>query len=172
MGSGSTPTSSAASFAGAPSNGSTGSTDTVMGDDMPSGPHPGTPFPIPNETVWPVDAPKFAPEVQAGLPKQMNNTPIDGPMMYAMQMEQNPHQSWCGMGTYDPYPPQVGVTHGLYDYSMNASQTSTVRPATPVPHKRPASWGRVVSMESLRPAKKAVPHESIPPEMVPTMLGM
>lgn len=172
MGPSSTPASSAVSVSGVPASGHNGNVDTVMGDDIPSGPHPGTPFPIPNDSVWPVDAPKFAPEVHQGLPKQINTPPVDGPMMYAMQMEQNPHQSWCSMESFDPYPQQVGVPHGLYDYSMNASQTSTVRPATPVPHKRPASWSRVVSMESLRPAKKATPHESIPAEMVPTMLGM
>ncbi|EFZ03227.1 hypothetical protein X797_005668 [Metarhizium robertsii] len=171
VGPSSTPAGSAASFTSVPVSGPNGNVDTVMGDDLPNGPHPGTPYPIPNESAWPVDAPQFAPEVQQDLPKQIN-TPVDGPMMYAMQMEQNPHQSWCTMESFDPYPPHVGIPHGLYDYTMNASQTSTVRPATPVPHKRPASWNRVVSMESLRPAKKAIPHESIPPEMVPTMLGM
>ncbi|KID99501.1 Zinc finger, C2H2-like protein, partial [Metarhizium majus ARSEF 297] len=171
VGPSSTPAGSAASFTSVPVSGPNGNVDTVMGDDLPNGPHPGTPYPIPNESAWPVDAPQFAPEVQQDLPKQIN-TPVDGPMMYVMQMEQNPHQSWCTMESFDPYPPQVGIPHGLYDYTMNASQTSTVRPATPVPHKRPASWNRVVSMESLRPAKKATPHESIPPEMVPTMLGM
>lgn len=155
---------------------SSGGGDTLMGDDLTAGPHPGTPFPIPNETVWPIDAPKFAPEVPPGLPRQMN-TPIENhPMMYPMHIEHNPHQSFYTMEAFNPYhhPPQVGTPQGLYDYTMNASQTSTVRPATPVPHKRPASWGRVVSMESLRPTKKAMPHDSppYPPEMMPTMLGM
>ncbi|KHN98638.1 Zinc finger, C2H2-like protein [Metarhizium album ARSEF 1941] len=168
----STPANSAVSVTSAPSSGPNGSIDTVMGEDLPSGPHPGTPFPIPDESVWPVDAPKFAPEAQQEPPKQINNAAVDGPMMYAMQMEQNPHQSWCAMESFGAYSPQVGMQPGLYDYTMNASQASTVRPATPVPHKRPASWNRVVSVESLRPAKKATLHESIPPEMVPTMLGI
>ncbi|UNI19298.1 hypothetical protein JDV02_005491 [Purpureocillium takamizusanense] len=156
---------------------SVGGDDTIMADDPTVGPHPGTPFPIPNETVWPVDAPKFAPESGLVLPKQEHTPPpVDNPhLMYAMQMEQDPHQSWCPMPVqYDPYGTPIGMPHGLYDYTMNASEVSTVRPATPVPHKRPASWGRVVSMESMRPAKKSVPHESppCPPEMMPTMLGM
>lgn len=164
---------SAASTAPPTSRPSSSHVDTVMGDDVATGPHPGTPFPIPNETAWPVDAPKFAPDAPQGLPKQIN-TPVGGPMMYAMQMEQNPHQSYYSMEeSFDPYAHQVPVSHGVYDYSINTSQTSMVRPATPVPHKRPASWSRVVSMESLRPTKKAAPHESpIPQEMAPTMLGL
>ena len=147
-----------------------------MGDDQTAGPHPGTPFPIPNEAVWPVDAPKFAPEVPVGLPKQMNTPIEDHPMMYPMHIEHHPHQSFYTMEAFDPYQQHAQVLnpHGLYDYTMNASQASTVRPATPVPHKRPASWGRVVSMESLRPTKKTMPHDSplYPPEMMPTLLGM
>lgn len=148
--------------------------DTIMAEEFPGGPHPGTPYPIPNETAWPVDAPKFAPEVHQGLPKQLN-APIDNQMMYAMHMEQDPHQSWCDMGSFNPYPTQVNIPQGLYDYSMNTSQTSTVRPATPVPHKRPGSWSRVVSMESLRSIKKVMPHHESPipqQEMVPAMLHM
>ncbi|KAG6322499.1 hypothetical protein E4U22_008583, partial [Claviceps purpurea] len=41
-----------------------------MSDDATNGPHPGTPFPIPNETVWPVDVPQLAPEMAQNLPKQ------------------------------------------------------------------------------------------------------
>ncbi|KAK2608516.1 hypothetical protein QQS21_002978 [Conoideocrella luteorostrata] len=175
MGPSSNQANAAAAVVVEPTSAPNGNVDTAMSDETMSGPHPGTPFPIPNETVWPVDAPKFAPEAPQGLPKQMNAPPVDdGPMMYAMQMEQNPHQPFYSMEPFDPYSHQVAVPHGMYDYSMNTSQTSMVpRPATPVPHKRPASWSRVVSMESLRPAKKATPHESpIPPEMVPAMLGM
>ncbi|GAO18991.1 hypothetical protein UVI_02060640 [Ustilaginoidea virens] len=149
-----------------------GNMDTVMGEDMTTGPHPGTPYPIPNETVWPVDAPKFAPEASQVLPKQVNSQ-LDGHAMYAMKMEQSPHDSLYSMETYLYQQPQVGVPHGLYDYSMNASQTCLVRPATPVPHKRPASWSTVTNMESLRPSKKATPHGSpVPPQMMPTMMGM
>ncbi|KAF4506232.1 hypothetical protein G6O67_006335 [Ophiocordyceps sinensis] len=147
--------------------------DTIMGGDATAtGPHPGTPFPIPNEAVWPPDAPKFAPEVPAGLPKQVHTPVGNAPMMYSIQLEQNPHQPWCGIDAFDPYSPQMGgMPQGMYDYSM--STTPTVRPATPVPHKRPASWGRVMSMETLRPTKKLVPHEPpCPPELMPTMLGM
>jgi hypothetical protein len=43
---------------------------------------------------------------------------------------------------------------------MNHGQVSSLaRPATPVPHKRPASWGKIVSLEAIRPKKKSVPHD-------------
>lgn len=146
--------------------------DAIMSDDVTSGPHPGTPFPIPNENAWPVDAPKFAPEAPQGLPKQTPSR-IEGQMMYAMQMEQNPHHSYYSIGGYDPYSSQVGVSHGLYDYSVNMNQAPMGRPATPTPHKRPASWSKMVSMENLRPAKKMTPHENaMHQEMVPTILSM
>ncbi|PNY25124.1 Uncharacterized protein TCAP_04935 [Tolypocladium capitatum] len=169
------PPTPASVMSGGGGGGGGGGDDTIMGDDPTAGPHPGTPFPIPDETVWPTDAPKFAPEVPPGLPKQVN-TPIENhPLMYPMHLEHNPHPSWCTMDAFDPYHhPQVGSPHGVYDYTVNTSQASMVRPATPVPHHRPASWGRVVSMESLRPTKKAMPLDSppYPPETMPTMQGM
>ncbi|RDA92075.1 hypothetical protein CP533_3575 [Ophiocordyceps camponoti-saundersi (nom. inval.)] len=130
-----------------------------------TGPHPGTPFPIPSDVVWPPDAPKFAPEAPSGLPKHLN-TPVDeAAMLYSpMHMEHSAQASWCGMDAFDPYSPQMGMPQGIYDYA-----TTAPRPATPVPHKRPASWGRVVSMETLRPAKKAMPADQ---ELLPTMLSM
>ncbi|KJZ73305.1 hypothetical protein HIM_07309 [Hirsutella minnesotensis 3608] len=151
------------------------SEDTIMSDDASTtGPHPGTPFPIPNEAVWPSDAPKFAPEVPVGLPKQMNTPVDDPPIMYQMQMNQTPQQPWCAMDSFDPFSPQMGgIPQGYYDYTMSSSHTPTARPATPVPHKRPASWGRVMSMETLRPSKKTAPHDNTcPPELMPTMMGM
>lgn len=160
------------SGAGTATPGSVRHEDTAMAEDATAaGPHPGTPFPIPNEAAWPPDAPKFAPEVHVELPKQVN-TPVDhAPMMYPMQLEQNAHASWCTMDAFDSYSPQMGMPQAMYDYQISA--TPTARPATPVPHKRPASWGRVISMETLRPAKKSVPHEHpCPPELMPTMLGL
>ncbi|KAG6264233.1 Acetolactate synthase, mitochondrial, partial [Claviceps purpurea] len=58
-----------------------------MSDDATNGPHPGTPFPIPNETVWPVYAPQLAPEMPQDLPKQAGS-PFGESLMYAMPMEQ------------------------------------------------------------------------------------
>ncbi|KAG5959606.1 hypothetical protein E4U57_000571 [Claviceps arundinis] len=145
---------------------STSQGDTTMSDDATSGPHPGTPFPIPNETVWPVDAPQFAPEMPQDLHKQAGS-PFGEPLMYAMPMEQSSHQSYYSMGSFPSYPANQGtIPHGMYDYSTSASPASMSRPATPVPYKRPASWSRVVSMEGLRPSKKAAQ------EVVSTMLGM
>ncbi|KAL7792176.1 hypothetical protein V8C37DRAFT_410133 [Trichoderma ceciliae] len=159
--------------------------DTIMGDDLAAGPHPGTPFPIPNETVWPADAPKFAPDIPTSMPKQMNS-PAGGPifdpqqqqqqqqqqqLMYSMPPQDNPHQAWMSMDQQIPtyqtpqvFPEQSDMINGLYDYSMNTSQASTVRPGTPTPHKRPASWSRMISMENLRPSKKSTP--DTPPGML------
>jgi len=144
-----------------------------MSDDVTTGPHPGTPFPIPNESAWPVDAPKFAPDMPQDLARGVSS-PFEEPMMYAMQMEQNPHQSYYSMETFNPYPQHQGaIPHGIYDYPIHPTQASISRPATPAPYKRPASWSRVVNMESPRPAKKAAPNENLmPQEVMPTMLGM
>jgi hypothetical protein len=60
-------------------------------------------------------------------------------------------------------PPQDDTAdYGEMMYGCTpVSQVSTARPATPVPHKRPASWGRVTSMEEMRPKKKfATPNGS------------
>lgn len=177
-----------------PASSMSNSGDTVMGDDLTAGPHPGTPFPIPNETVWPIDAPKFAPEAPTGLPKQLN-TPVDSPMdhshhdphpgfMYSMPVPDDP-TPWVNMvdahmpqyNTSSPHPPhhQPDFAHGLYDYTMNTSHMSAARPGTPtpvpVPHKRPASWSRVISMESLRPSKKANAHGSpLPSDLMTGMV--
>lgn len=153
--------------------------DTVMAEDGgAAGPHPGTPFSIPNETAWPVDAPKFAPE-QPVMHKPMEHAhPMENPMVYPLQGQDQAYATWTGMDgmqhhhpmeemhqmdgmqmNYHPqaqHPnphPQLGSNGGLYNYAMNASQ-ATVRPGTPTPHKRPGSWSRVMSMESLRPSKK------------------
>jgi hypothetical protein len=151
--------------------------DTVMGDDPSVGPHPGTPFPIPNEHIWPADGPKFAPDTSADLPKQMTTpTSAHTPVSYHMPMQEPlPTQTWNGMDpmVHQQYTPEP---NDYYTCQMTTSHASTVRPATPVPHKRPASWGKVISLESLRPKKKSTPHgspcieaESIPP--VPNMYG-
>ncbi|KAL7783666.1 hypothetical protein V8C43DRAFT_171289 [Trichoderma afarasin] len=169
--------------------------DTIMGDDSAAGPHPGTPFPIPNETVWPADAPKFAPDIPTSMPKQLNSpadTSVFDPqqqqhqlqqhqsapqlpllphqhqqeqqLMYSMPPQDDSQQAWMVMNQQIPayqtpqvFPEQADMMNGLYDYSMNTSQTSTVRPGTPTPHKRPASWSRMISMENLRPSKKSSP---------------
>jgi hypothetical protein len=193
--------------------------DTIMRDDVTIGPHPGTPFPIPNETVWPVEGPKFAPDNNGMLPKQLN-TPLDTThMAYPMsvqeqaqhqpqhqhqhqQQHQNQHQhqhhqppqmhqqeqiqhhqqqqqAWAASMEQMEHMAQFAQDSSEY-YSMshmNHSQVSSLaRPATPVPHKRPASWGKIVSLEAIRPKKKSVPHDM--PEMdsdmmqqVPNMYG-
>jgi hypothetical protein len=151
--------------------------DTIMGDDPSVGPHPGTPFPIPNEHIWPVDGPKFAPDTAADLPKQMNTpTSAHTPVSYHMPMQEPlPTQTWSGMDpmVHHQYTPEP---NDYYTCQMTTSHASTVRPATPVPHKRPASWGKVITLEALRPKKKSTPHgspcieaEAMPP--VPNMYG-
>ncbi|KAM3460270.1 hypothetical protein BBAD15_g6496 [Beauveria bassiana D1-5] len=174
-------------------------TDTVMAEDGgAAGPHPGTPFQIPNETVWPVDAPKFAPE-QPVMHKPMEQ-PMESPMIYPLQGQDQSYATWTGMDTsmthmdamhhqMDGMPMhyhahaqhpnqhvQLGSNGGgLYNnsnhYAMSASPTSTViRPGTPTPHKRPGSWSRVMSMESLRPSKKMPPQDM--GGMMSTPMGM
>jgi hypothetical protein len=151
--------------------------DTVMGDDPSVGPHPGTPFPIPNEHIWPVDGPKFAPDTSGDLPKQMTTpTSVHTPIQYHMPMQEPlPTQTWGNVDSmiqqqYTPEP------NDYYTCQMTTSHASTVRPATPVPHKRPASWGKVISLEALRPKKKSTPHGSPTIEgdgmpMIPNMYG-
>ncbi|EHK49183.1 hypothetical protein TRIATDRAFT_214001 [Trichoderma atroviride IMI 206040] len=158
--------------------------DTIMGDDLAAGPHPGTPFPIPNETVWPADAPKFAPDIPTSMPKQADTPLFDHQqlqhpqhpqqqLMYTMPPQDPSQQAWMAMDQHIPafqtqqqiFPDQPDMMNGLYDYSMNTSQASTMRPATPTPHKRPASWSRMISMENLRPAKKSTA-DTPPPGMI------
>ncbi|KAJ2974993.1 hypothetical protein NQ176_g5766 [Zarea fungicola] len=80
-----------------------------------------------------------------------------------MQMNYHPH-------VQHPNPhPQLGSNGGLYNYAMNASQSTVVRPGTPTPHKRPGSWSRVISMESLRPSKKVSQQDM---GMMQTPMGM
>lgn len=169
--------------------------DTVMAEDGgAAGPHPGTPFAIPTENAWPVDAPKFAPEQQM-MQKPMEH-PMEHPMVYPLQGQDHAYATWTGMDTtmtqgmegmhhmdgmqmnYHPHAqhpnphPQLGSNGsngGLYNYAMNASQ-ATVRPGTPTPHKRPGSWSRVISMESLRPSKKMSQQDMN--GMMPTSMGM
>ncbi|OAR04998.1 hypothetical protein LLEC1_05506 [Akanthomyces lecanii] len=175
-------------------------TDTVMAEDGgAAGPHPGTPFSIPNETVWPADAPRFAPEPPV-MHKPMEH-PVESPMVYPLQGHHQAYNAWDGMDTsmthgmdamnhhqmdgmqmnyhthaqhphaQHPNPhPQLGSNAGLYNYAMNASQASTImRPGTPTPHKRPGSWSRVMSMEGLRPSKKMSQQDM---GMMPTSMGM
>lgn len=143
--------------------------DVMMADETAAGPHPGTPFAIPTEHVWPQDTSKFAPEPH--IPKHISG--MDNSMMYPLQGQDHVYSSWTGMDpgmhtsmgshmsqampvSMDPmhYHQEPAANHSLYNYAMNASQISTVRPGTPTPHKRPGSWSRVMSMESLRPSKK------------------
>lgn len=164
--------------------------DTPMGgSDLTSGPHPGTPIPIPQEKL-PADAPKFAPEAAPPLPRQVhtpdNEIPMSGttihgttvaasPAMYTMPMGQQ-HDEHTGYHMYSGPPPTsmpdgivmspyeapmghhhdqpAGSEYGEMMYGCTPTSQSTVRPATPIPNKRPASWSRVASMEDLRPAKR------------------
>lgn len=158
----------------------------MSGSDHTAGPHPGTPIPIPQEKSVPVDAPIFAPDQAPQLPKQAN-TPMsangsmdnhsvvhNSPDMYAVSLHEDQGYSQY----YGPAPVPEGIVMSPYDQPMvyhdNASdyqrmmysstpgsQVSTVRPATPVPHKRPASWSRMGSMEDLHPKKRSQsPHDS------------
>ena len=171
--------------------------DTHMGgSDLTSGPHPGTPIPIPQEKQLPTDAPKFAPEAAMPLPKQahtpVNEIPMSGttlhgtpvsesPAMYTMPMshqhdENQGYPMYSGppptsvpdsivMSPYEapmgqPHDQSAGPEYGETMYACTPSSQSTVRPATPIPNKRPASWSRVASMEDLRPAKRpSTPHD-------------
>jgi hypothetical protein len=188
-------------------------TDSVMREDPASGPHPGTPFPIPNESPAIRDGPKFAPDATQELPKQLN-TPDqhldEAPMGFQMQHQNEPqleqhhhmqqaqeahhqmqqqahfhHQSlppqqeqqmWPAMDM-DPmvsYVADAGMMNGGGDYYECALSTSasTARPATPVPSKRPASWGKIMSMEALRPKKRADGMGSDLDEPIPAMPSM
>ena len=168
--------------------------DTVMADDSAAGPHPGTPYSIPNEGTWHGNGQKFTPD-NSMIPKQMN-APMESPMIYPAHGEDVNYTTWQGMeGIPNPHGMDPGMPHhmeagmdmnyhihqpmanpGLYNYAMNASQASTIRPGTPVPNKRPGSWSRVMSMESLRPNKRmSAVSQQYPPEMngmMPTSMGM
>lgn len=145
--------------------------EPMIQDDLTSGPHPGTPFPIPDETVWPVGAPKFAPD-------QMN-TFADATMTYILPGQELPQQQWANMSPIPQYHQQDEIMTNVY----MTPNTSSVRPATPIPSKRPGSWGKRLSLENLRPKKKntsiygspASDTEAVPPvpamyaaEMIPT----
>lgn len=159
----------------------------MSGSDHTAGPHPGTPIAIPQEKSIPTDAPTFAPDQAAQLPKRANtpvsahgtldNTHIvhDSPDMYALSVheDQGYHAQYYGQTpvhdgmVMSPYEQPMSYHDNGNDYgsmtygSTPTSHTSTVRPATPVPHKRPASWSRVASMEEMHPKKKAqTPHGS------------
>lgn len=152
--------------------------EPMIQDDINTGPHPGTPFPIPNETVWPVDAPKFAPD-------QMN-TFADASMTYILPGQELPQQQWANMSPANMSPvPQYQQDEIMTNVYMTpqTSQPSSARPATPIPSKRPGSWGKRLSLENLRPKKKntsiygspASDTEAVPPvpsmyaaEMMPT----
>lgn len=139
--------------------------EPMIRDDLTAGPHPGTPFPIPDETAWPVNAPKFAPD-------QMN-TFADASMTYILPGQELPHQQWDMTGI-----PQFTQQDQVMVNYMPTSQPSSVRPATPIPSKRPGSWGKRLSLENLRPKKKTSVYgspEAVPPvpamyagEMIPT----
>ncbi|KAF7560793.1 hypothetical protein G7046_g3357 [Stylonectria norvegica] len=141
--------------------------EPMIRDDLAAGPHPGTPFPIPNEHVWPVDAPKFAPDQ---MHDQMN-TFADAHMTYILPGQELPQQ-WNDMSAVHQYQ-QDEVMTNVY-MPPHPGQPINVRPATPIPTKRPISWGKRLSLENLRPKKKASVYgspasdtEAVPP--VPAM---
>ncbi|KAH7127641.1 hypothetical protein EDB81DRAFT_145715 [Dactylonectria macrodidyma] len=148
-----------------PSTPMDGLPEPMIQDDLTAGPHPGTPFPIPDETVWPAGAPKFAPD-------QMN-TFADASMTYILPGQEFPQQQWANMSPVPQYHQQDEIMTNVY-MTPNPSQPS-IRPATPIPTKRPGSWGKRLSLENLRPKKKntsiygspASDAEAVPP--VPTM---
>lgn len=140
--------------------------DTQMRDEPTAGP-----FHVPEENMWPDDSSRYAAD-HSMIPKQMN-APMDASMMYAMQGHDQGYTGWHGLDAGMGHGMDTGMQHAmpvvmdtmqypmqepipqqpLYNNMMNASQTS-VRPGTPTPHKRPGSWSRIMSMESLRPSKK------------------
>lgn len=142
--------------------------EPMIQDDSSAGPHPGTPFPIPNETVWPVDAPKFAPD-------QMT-TFADTNMTYILPGQNLSPQHWNDMALPQYHQPHDELMANVF-IPQQAQQPHTpisARPATPIPSKRPSSWGKRLSLENLRPKKKssaygspASEHEQVPP--VPAM---
>lgn len=210
--------------------------DTAMNDDSTHGPHPGTPFPIPQEAPLPFDAPKFAPEPNQ-LPKHVSpqaaptshptsyptshptsqptshpmqhqhsqvqpqaiahyaspvidqsmdthmGTPIgtpmgtpmshsmdyhsehsiDPPVVYTMGGQDNMRDSWYTMNAMGSYTADNSDAHSFYSVRGGNASQSTVRPATPTPHKRPGSWGKTMNMEGMRPMKRStIPMEGSP----------
>ena len=72
------------------------------------------------------------------------------------------------------FPQQDTVMGNVYMPPQQPQQPVAARPATPIPSKRPGSWGKRLSLENLRPKKKtsvygspASEHEAVPP--VPAM---
>lgn len=135
--------------------------DVMMADDSAAGPHPETPYQLASDNGWAPDN---------GMSKQMQ-TPMDNSMMYSMHQDPS-YQGWAIMDGMphgvDPhmhqgipmvdgmqYQQDPVVQNGMYAYGANPGQMPTGRPGTPTPHKRPSSWTRVMSMETLRPSKKA-----------------
>jgi hypothetical protein len=152
----------------------------MSGSDHTAGPHPGTPIPIPHERAVSNEAPTFAPDQAPQLPKQVNTTPDSGshvmhnsPDMYTLSTHedqgysaqyygQTPMHDSINMSPYEQsmsYHEHDHDSHSGYApmvYSSTpASQVSTARPATPVPHKRPASWSRLNSMDDVHPKKRS-----------------
>lgn len=158
-----------------------GSDTPMSGSDITSAPHPGTPIPIPQGRSS-FDGPKFAPDQAPQLPKQMNTpvsvnsgceTPVSGsPAMFSVPMHHGPDDQAYYYGAQAPTSMPEGIVYSPYEQPLPhpqdagsrysemmfgctpQNQNSMARPATPVPHKRPASWGRVTSMEEMRPKKK------------------
>lgn len=157
----------------------------MSGSDHLTGPHPGTPIPIPQERSLSTEAPTFAPD-QAPPPPKQANTPVSGngsmdgsqvmhesPDMYTLSVHEDqgypaqyyghtPVQHSLGMSPYEQslsyhdHDQDSNNGYGPMVYSSTpASQASTARPATPVPHKRPASWSRLSSMEEMHPKKRS-----------------
>lgn len=164
-----------------PSTAAGGLVEPMIRDDLTAGPHPGTPFPIPNETNWPNDAPKFAPDNALGLPEGMMG-PDPTTMGFPMPGHDATQQPWANMNHMQQFqqhqPDMMNVVYTSMPTSAPSSHAS--RPATPNPSKRPGSWGKRLSLENLRPKKKtsvyggspagSEPIEAVPP--VPAMYAM
>lgn len=169
--------------------------DSIMKDEPAVGPHPGTPISIPKDSNVPNDAPTFAPDGLPVLswhhnasqpepeqPQHFADTQPDPPYVYPMSQPENGVSSWGVNGTAAAEPDYQGAPFyaeatpvdfdECYNYPLSSSQTPIARPPTPVPDKRPASWSRAMSMESIRPAKRITPYgspcpdEEIPPAMM------
>ena len=142
------------------------SADTVMKDepsstaDSHTEPHPGTPIQIPGDSTLPLDAPTFCPDTTSVLPKHMAHAAP--PMTYSLPNAEHSNHGWMDF-SYSMGSEIINNDYyegGTPTSSGQVSIAGSARPATPVPHKRPASWSKRMSLESLRPKKKSTPHNS------------
>ena len=137
--------------------------EVVKRSAVVAGPHPGTPIHIPEPASLPLDAPIFAPEA-ATFPVKETHDAMDVHIVTSLPDSDSPYHSWVNMDPTASYAldNDVGMLgNEFYRYTLNSNQMShAARPATPAPQKRPASWSKRMSLENIRPKKKATPLNS------------